>query len=110
MKDETMEKRSYFRNRTEIPVVCRQFNTQYPTHSISGIMLNYSSNGTYIKSNTNCDKGTILLIRIPKYPTIAKFNGNLGTIRSISIAEVKWVLPIRDDEKTSFGIGLRYLQ
>jgi hypothetical protein len=97
------------RNPTEAVVVCRPFTSSGATHTADGFMRNFSKEGSYIETSREFKLGTILHLRIVRYPSMRLTPGTEDQPRSICLAEVKWRKELADENATRYGIGLRYL-
>ena len=105
-----MEKRNHDRCEALITIDYRPLMTNGQPIKKEGTLLNFSSSGVFIRSLNRFEIGTILLIRIGDFP--ADFNKNINSrgLRSIGLAEVKWVRPVTNNGWSGFGMGLRYLR
>jgi hypothetical protein len=73
-------------------------------------MRNYSGEGLYIEASREFKLGTILHMRMVRYPPMSSSAAGETQPRSICLAEVKWQQDLADDNAIRFGIGLRYLE
>lgn len=73
-------------------------------------MRNFSEQGSYIEVPHQFPTGTILLVRMLRFPTSPRLKVDQDGPRSICLAEVKWQQELRDENTTRFGMGLRYLE
>jgi len=72
-------------------------------------MRNFSSEGSYIETSHKYKSGTILIMRMVRYPQIPSSLADEEKPRSICLAKVKWRKKLTDEDTFRFGIGLRYL-
>ena len=68
-----------------------------------------SSQGSYIETSRNYQSGTILIMRMVRYPAIPPSTADEDRPRSICLAEVKWRQELAGQNAIGYGIGLRYL-
>jgi hypothetical protein len=71
-------------------------------------MRNFSSGGSYIETTDKYPSGTILIVRMLRYPSTPSSLDDERP-RSICLAEVKWRRAVADETAIRYGIGLRYL-
>jgi hypothetical protein len=72
-------------------------------------MRNFSTDGSYIETSHKFKSGTILIVRIVRYPLFSFSVGDEEQPRSICLAEVKWLQEMAEENKIRFGLGLKYL-
>jgi hypothetical protein len=85
------EKRRFSeREKTHAGVVCRQFTSTGGGQTAKGVMRNFSKEGFYIETTSNYKSGTILQLRIVRYPSLSPALPVDATPRSITLAEIKW--------------------
>ncbi len=72
-------------------------------------MRNFSSGGSYIETSHKYKSGTILIVRTLRYLAMPPSIPNEEQPRSISLAEVKWLKELADENAIRFGMGLRNL-
>ena len=72
-------------------------------------MRNFSSQGIYIETSHNYKSGTIVIMRMVRYPPMPSSMADEERPRSICLAEVKWRQELADKNTNRYGIGLRYL-
>ena len=97
------------RNPTEAAITCRPFASSSALRASGGIMRNFSCNGSYIETSCEFKSGTILIIRMTRYPSLPSSLAAEEGLRTICLAEVKWLQELTDVNAIRFGIGLRYL-
>jgi hypothetical protein len=102
-------KRTGQRNPTEASIACRPFTSSGDTHTADGVMRNFSKEGSYIETSREFIIGTILHLRMVRYPPMPSSTADEDRPRSICLAEVKWRQELADENATRYGIGLRYL-
>ena len=56
------------RNPTEAAITCRPYASTGAIYSSAGVMRNFSSQGPYIETSRNYQSGTILILRMVRYP------------------------------------------
>lgn len=104
-----LEKRESSRNQTKTPVCHYLLTPPQDAELIDGILRNFSSEGVYMESSRLYPKGSVIVLRIIYYPHQHFSTGAKAAIRSISLAEVKWVHPLKRRFENCYGIGLRFL-
>ncbi len=97
------------RNPTEAVITCRPYASTDTIYSSAGVMRNFSSQGSYIETSRNYQSGTILIMRMVRYPAIPPSIADEERPRSICLAEVKWRQELAGENAIGYGIGLRYL-
>jgi hypothetical protein len=73
-------------------------------------MRNFSKEGFYIETTSNYKSGTILQLRIVRYPSLSPALPVDATPRSITLAEIKWKQNVGEKEEEMYGFGLKYLE
>lgn len=96
------------RNPTEAAVTCQPYASSETIYTCDGVMRNFSSEGSYIETSHNFKPGTILIVRMLRYPTMTSSIPDDARPRSFSLAEVKWRQELDTDNDIRYGIGLRY--
>ncbi len=109
----TMEKKTIERiaprNPTEAAITCRPYASTGAIYASAGVMRNFSSQGSYIETSHKYQSGTILIMRMVRYPAIPPSITDEERPRSICLAEVKWRQDLAGENAIGYGIGLRYL-
>lgn len=98
------------RNQTEAVILCRPFASDRLSGPTDGVMLNFSGGGVYIETPHEARSGTILVVRIVRFPSIWSSITIAEQPRSICLAEVRWQRKLADDATIRYGLGLRYLK
>lgn len=98
------------RNFIEAAIICQPYVSGGSVCESNGVMRDFSSEGCYIETSYKFNIGTILIVRIVSFSTIAPSLTDKAQPRSIGLAEVKWRKELVDDNAFRFGIGLRYLK
>jgi hypothetical protein len=102
------EKRQDNRSGVAVSIDCQPFSLVYETHQSEGILRNYSEEGAYVELPRPYNKGNILMMRLlEESPSV--LDDEVGTCRSLSLAEVKWVRHIEGVGPPRYGIGLKML-
>ena len=112
MPDTTMQekkKRIAPRSPTEAAITCRPYGSTGAVRTADGVMRNFSSGGSYIETTDSYLSGTILIVRMVRYPSISLSIDEDECPRTICLAEVKWRQAVADETAIRYGIGLRYL-
>jgi len=94
---------------TEAAITCQPFTSCGAAHTADAVMRNFSEEGSYIETSREFNLGTILHMRMVRYPPMTSFTAGETQPRSICLAEVKWQQDVADDNDVRFGMGLRYL-
>jgi len=97
------------RNPTDAAITCRPYTRCRAIFASDGVMRNFSSYGSYIETSHKYESGTILIVRMTRYPSLASSLAAEEGLRSICLAEVKWQQELADKNAIRYGIGLRYL-
>ncbi|MDX2455283.1 hypothetical protein [Desulfosarcina sp.] len=97
------------RNPTEAAITCRPYASTDTIYASAGVMRNFSSQGSYIETSHKYQSGTILIMRMVRYPAIPPSITDEERPRSICLAEVKWRQDLAGENAIGYGIGLRYL-
>lgn len=108
-KDKRVIERVGPRSPIEAGITCRPYASSGATRASDGVMRNFSSGGSYIESSHKYKSGTILILRMVRYPTIPSSIPNEERPRSICLAKVKWQQELADHNAIRYGIGLKYL-
>jgi len=102
------ERREAQRSRITASVAFRCF-TAGDTHRLyHGIVRNFSEGGLELESNKDFSKGSILLIRLIKCPFHRLAPEVTESIRTILLAEVKWVRYFEDVRGNRCRMGVHY--
>ena len=102
-------KRFVPRNPTEAVITCRPYTSSGAVLASDGVIRNFSSGGAYIETSYKYKSGTILIVRVVRYPNMPSSTADEDWPRSICLAEVKWRQELTDENAIRFGMGLRYL-
>lgn len=97
------------RNPTEAAVECRLYTSRADIRASQGVMHNFSTDGSYIETSHKFNSGTILIVRIVRYPRLPFSLAEEELPRSICLAEVKWLQEMAEGKTIRFGLGLKYL-
>jgi len=95
---------------SDATITCRPYASSGSTRAGDGVMRNFSEQGSYIEVPHQFPTGTILLVRMLRFPTSPRLTVDQEGPRSICLAEVKWQQELGDENSTCFGMGLRYLE
>lgn len=98
------------RTATRIGIACRRFASVGACDSSDGELLNYSDTGAYVTSSRAFATGSVLAIRLIRFPENEFPPMSDSSPRTIFLAEVKWTQPIQEGPDCRYGIGLRYLE
>ncbi len=112
MEDTTVKEileRTATRNPTEVNIICWPYTCTGAIRESEGMMRNYSTKGSYIETSRKFKSGTILTIRIARYPIKSCSLSTEEGLRSICLAEVKWLQKLENEIASLYGMGLRYL-
>jgi len=104
-----IRKRAVSRNPTEAAITCWQYASSSAFRASDGIMRNFSNGGSYIETSHKYKSGTILIVRTLCYLSMPPSIPDEEQPRSISLAEVKWLRELADENAIRFGMGLRNL-
>jgi len=94
----------------EAAITCRPFTSCWGADSAEAVMRNFSKTGCYIETSGEFKPGTILHVRMLRYPPMPPAAADKTQPRSICLAEVKWQQEVAVDNAIRFGMGLRYLE
>lgn len=101
--------RAYHRNPTEAGINCRPFSSGIQ-QGADGIMRNFSTTGSYIETSCRFNPGTILIVRMTQFPSDTSSLPAEGGLRSIGLAEVKWMRDLSAENASRYGMGVRYIE
>lgn len=96
-------------NPTEAAITCRPYGSNGALPISDGVMRSFSSDGLYIETPYKYNSGTILIVRVDRYPSLPTSLAEAERPRSICLAEVKWQRELVDADGIRFGMGLRYI-
>lgn len=102
-------KRAARRNPTEAAITCRPYTSSGVVLASDGVLRNFSIGGSYIETSYKYKSGTILIVRMVRYPAIPSSMVDEQWPRSIYLAEVRWWQELPGENAIRYGIGLRYL-
>ena len=100
-------KRNQDRSLTDASITCQPLTSDVAQAS-DGIIRNFSSTGFYIETSRGFKPGTVLIVRMTQYPAMSSSIAAEEGLRSISLAEVKWMQELADENTTRYGMGVRY--
>jgi hypothetical protein len=103
-------KRAVHRNPIEAAITCRRYASNRTAQPADGVMRNFSGRGSYIETYRAFKPGTILIVRMLRFPSLPWVTGDADQPRTICLAEVKWQQKLGADTPNRYGIGLRYLE
>lgn len=102
-----LEKRTGERQCIAAPIAFSYFNKE---HFFDAQTLNLCTNGMCIKSNVYLQPGTIVYIRVKRFPPKGSRKEVGEALRSATLAEVKWCQEFVDAKNSFYGVGVRYYQ
>jgi hypothetical protein len=103
-------KRAASRSPTETAITCRPYVSCRVVQTSDGVMRNFSSHGSYVETSGRFKSGTILIVRMLRYPTVTSTLDFDNQPRTICLAEVKWCRKLIDGKSNRrYGMGLKYL-
>jgi hypothetical protein len=105
----TLKRRTARRNLIEATVTCRPYVSDSAVRSEDGVMRNFSGSGSYIETCRTFKPGTILIVRMLRYPPLPSLTAEADQPRSMFLAEVKWQQELGAEDPNRYGIGLIYL-
>ncbi|GAB6910052.1 hypothetical protein JCM12296A_59020 [Desulfosarcina cetonica] len=94
---------------TDAAISCRHF-TSVTVQPTDGVMRNYSRGGAYIETSCTFTPGTIVVLRVTLSQSKPLWLESFDGLRSLSLAEVKWVQAFSEGTPGRYGMGLRYLE
>lgn len=97
------------RNPTEAAIECQPYTSSANIRASEGVMRNFSTDGSYIETSHKFKSGTILIVRIVRYPLLPFSAADEEQPKSICLAEVKWLQEMAEEKAIRFGLGLKYL-
>lgn len=100
--------RTESRSLAKAPITCRPFISG-PCRCVDGFLLNFSNTGSYVETSRHFKPGSILLLRMTMDPALLPHPEPKKGLRSICLAEVKWVKELSPDNTGRYGMGVRYL-
>ncbi|WP_419657496.1 hypothetical protein [Desulfosarcina variabilis] len=96
-------------NSTETEITFRPYGSHGPMPVSDGVMKSFSNDGLYIEATNKYKSGTILIVRVDRYPSLPTAVAETARPRSICLAEVKWQRKLDDENGVRFGMRLRYI-
>lgn len=93
----------------EVAITCRPYGSSGALPTSGGVMRGFTEDGLYIETTNRYNEGTILVVRVDRYPSFTSSLTKSVPPRSICLAEVQWQKELIDDKGIRFGLGLRYL-
>jgi hypothetical protein len=100
-----MEKRECQRFDCQAPIICGLFNSN---QACRAEMVNCSSEGMCFKSDAFFKERSTILFRMSGPPRTAEDSKDLEGLRSISLAEVRWLKESVGKGDLPFYIGVKY--
>ncbi len=103
----TQDKRNHPRSPVEAHIACSLLTTRVDIEKTQCVVRNYSPNGVYIETECGYKRGAVLVVRISEAdpePLEAE-----NEMRSVGLAEVRWVQQLGAEVAPWYGIGLKYL-
>ena len=104
-----VKRRTAVRHPADAAVACRPFSSRGGARGADAVMRNFSRAGVYIESVHEFKIGTILQLRILKYPTTLQSFDPDDRPRSMGLAAVKWRQQLTAEDAGPYGYGLKYL-
>jgi hypothetical protein len=92
-----------------VQIVCQPYTSSANIRASEGVMRNFSTEGSYIETSQKFKSGTILIVRVLRYPLLSLFVADEEQPKSICLAEVKWLQELAEENPICFGLGLKYL-
>ena len=71
-------------------------------------MLNYCDGGICFQSNLSISPGATICIRLKEFQPCDALKDSGGSLRCMSIAEVKWCSELPTADSNAYGIGVQY--
>lgn len=105
-----MEKRADIRNRTALKVGISFFASNFDEGQEIATICNCSSNGIVVESERWYPEGSILLVTLHNIPNNASHLIGETGIKSICLAQVKWLKSPEPNRFSHYKLGLRYVQ
>jgi hypothetical protein len=102
-------KQNFLNNPTETAITCQPYGSNGSLPISDGVMRSFSIDGLYIEASNKYNSGTILIVRVDRYPSLPTTMDEAERPRSICLAEVKWQRKLVDENGVRFGMGLRYI-
>lgn len=102
-------KRAASRSPTETAITCRPYVSYRAACTSDGVMRNFSNHGFYVETSGRFESGTILIVRMLRYPAVTSNLDCDSQPRTICLAEVKWCRKLVEGNGTRYGMGLRFL-
>lgn len=104
-----MIQRAAPRSPTEAAITCRPYVSRRVVQTADGVMLNFSRLGSYVETSGKYEFGTILIVRMLRYPPVISALESDNQPRTICLAEVKWCRELANGNGNRYGMGLKYL-
>ena len=101
--------RAASRSPTDAAITCRPYVSRRAVQAADGVMRNFSSLGSYVETSGKYESGTILIVRMVRYPPVVPTLASDNQPRTICLAEVKWCHELAEGDGNRYGMGLKYL-
>lgn len=99
------DKRNHPRSPVEAHIACSLLTTRIDIDKTPCVVRNYSPNGVYIETECDYKRGAVLVVEITEAEPVEAEN----EMRSVGLAEVRWVHHLDAEVGPWFGLGLKYL-
>jgi hypothetical protein len=109
MINKKIVKRAASRSPTEAAITCRPYDSRGAVQTTDGVMRNFSSQGSYVETSGKFESGTILILRMLRYPSANATLADENQPRTIGLAEVKWRHKLSAGNGNRYGMGLKYM-
>ena len=103
------QRRTQDRGLTNACITCRSFTSDIIQAS-DGIMRNYSNSGGYIETSRKFSLGTVLVVRMTRCPGMGSSFAAEEGLRTIGLAQVKWMQELADKNTARYGMGIEYFE
>jgi len=106
-KDQRADQRAAERFVSNSPIIFSFFSTRF-WHEYTSMTRNHSKDGLCFESSHPLAPGTNLFIRVDKHRDLDSDINQDVSLRTSTLAVVKWCRELSDEHRTGYSVGVRY--
>lgn len=107
LKNQKPDQRANARFVSNLPIIFSFFSTRF-WHEYTSMTRNHSKDGMCFESSSPLMPGTNLFIRIDKNSNCDSDLNQCVSLRTSTLAVVKWCRELSDEHGTGYCVGVRY--